>query len=124
MIRFVCSAGLLSVSLCTAAVAFTPTSSASAATQGDDAKAVKQFVALECNKCHALERFDVEATIKSEKLKGPDLSAVGSERDAAWIRAWILKETDIDGVKHKAKWEGTNKQLDSVSDWLATLKQP
>ncbi|HVS15577.1 MAG TPA: hypothetical protein VMV46_16755 [Thermoanaerobaculia bacterium] len=87
-------------------------------------KGVAEFKALECNKCHALARFAVEPTIKSEKMHGPDLGEIGSTHDAEWMQKWLLKEVELEGKTHKSKWEGTPKQLESISAWLASLEKP
>jgi hypothetical protein len=89
-----------------------------------DDKEAADFKALECNKCHAMARFEITPTIKSEKMHGPDLGEIGSERDAEWIQKWLLKEVELEGKTHKSKWDGTPKQLEAIATWLANLKKP
>lgn len=88
-----------------------------------DNENVTQFKALKCNMCHSLEKFEVEATITKAEMLGPDLSDVGSTRDAEWMKKWILQEVEIEGKTHKSKWKGTPKELEAVATWLATLKK-
>jgi hypothetical protein len=95
-----------------------------AADEKANQEGVAEFKTLECNKCHALARFEVEPTIKSEKMHGPDLGEIGSTHDAEWMQKWLLKEVELEGKTHKSKWEGTPKQLESISAWLASLKKP
>jgi hypothetical protein len=90
--------------------------------RADDEAGKKAFLAQECNKCHAMEKFQIEATVTSEKMKGPDLSKVGDHRDAAWITKFVNKEVDIEGKKHKNEYKGTKKDLETIVNWLAGLK--
>ena len=45
----------------------------SAVGAADEAPGKAAFVANKCNLCHAVSSAAVEATTKSEKMKGPDL---------------------------------------------------
>lgn len=80
------------------------------------------FIAQKCNLCHSLASHDVERKTKSEKVAGPDLSAVGTEHDAAWIARWLKKEEKIDGKAHSKAFTGTPAELEALAKWLATLK--
>lgn len=80
----------------------------------------EMFVEMKCNKCHSIDAEGIEQTKK--KQKGGDLSEVGKERDAEWMTKYIKKEVDIEGKKHKNKWKGTDGELKTIVDWLATLK--
>lgn len=80
------------------------------------------FIAQKCNLCHSLASHDIVRTTKSEKVAGPDLSAVGAERDAAWIARWLKKEEKIDGKAHSKAFTGTPEELNALAKWLATLK--
>lgn len=80
------------------------------------------FVAQKCNLCHSLASHDIERKTKSEKVAGPDLSAVGAERDAAWIARWLKKEEKIDGKAHSKAFTGTPEELNALAKWLATLE--
>ncbi|HVS64372.1 MAG TPA: hypothetical protein VMT85_12815 [Thermoanaerobaculia bacterium] len=89
----------------------------------DEDKNVKLYETLKCNMCHALERFGVEATVTKADMLGPDLGDVGSQRDAEWLKKWLLQEVELEGKSHKSKWKGTPKDLEAISAWLATLKK-
>lgn len=92
--------------------------SAATADQGVD-----QFKALKCSMCHPMASHDVEATIKKVEMQGPDLSTIGDEHDAAWLKKWLLQEVELEGKKHKSKWKGSTEDLEAISAWMATLKK-
>jgi len=99
---------------------------AAAAAGGDPAgmpgKAV--FVDMKCSLCHSVDSLAIERKSKSEKTKGPDLSAIGSEHDAAWLAKWLRHEIAAeDGKKHSKEWKGTPEQLQQVTEFLAALKK-
>ena len=82
------------------------------------------FVDLKCSICHSIDSLAIERKSKSEKTKGPDLSTIGSEHDAAWLAKWLRQEVaGEDGKKHSKEWKGTPEQLQQVSDFLAALKK-
>jgi mono/diheme cytochrome c family protein len=85
---------------------------------------MQAFVALKCSLCHSVESLGIERKSKSEKTKGPDLSAAGSTHDAAWLRGWLRNEvTNANGKKHDKDFKGTPEQLEQIVGWLATLKK-
>jgi hypothetical protein len=82
------------------------------------------FGELKCNICHSIDSLGVERKSKSEKTKGPDLSTIGSDHDAAWLAKWLKQEVAAqDGKKHSKEWKGTPEQLQQVSTFLAGLKK-
>lgn len=82
----------------------------------------KEFLAQECNKCHSVSSHDIAATLKVEKMHGPDMSEVGKRQDAASIKKILLHEVQIEGHDHKGKWKGKDKDLEVIANWLASLK--
>jgi cytochrome c2 len=103
-----------------AAVAFMP------ATASADGKSA--FADAKCTKCHAVTAAGVDK-VKEKASKGPDLSDVGAEHDAAWIAKWMNKEVDAPSVydankkvKHKKGFKGSEADLKAISEWLATQK--
>ena len=82
------------------------------------------FGDLKCSICHSIDSLAIERKSKSEKTKGPDLSTIGSEHDAAWLAKWLRQEVAAtDGKKHSKEWKGTPEQLQQVTDFLAALKK-
>lgn len=92
---------------------------------GKDGKEL--FLASKCNKCHTVEsqgiaQLPVAGTEEPSK-KPVDLSKIGNEHDAAFVRSWLLREVADEGKKHKApKFKGTDAELGTLADWVAALK--
>ncbi len=81
------------------------------------------FVDLKCSLCHSIESQGVERKSKSEKTKGPDLSTIGANHDAAWLTKFIRQEVaNADGKKHEKEFKGTPEQLQQIATFLASLK--
>ncbi|MFN7973041.1 MAG: cytochrome c [Acidobacteriota bacterium] len=91
------------------------------------------FTKYKCAACHSIKSQNItkanDASAAPEegdagaKVEPPDLSDVGSKRDAAWIKDYILKKNDNEGRKHKKRWTGTDDELQAVATWLASLKK-
>lgn len=90
----------------------------SAAAQAADGKQV--FMDAKCNMCHAVPSAEIEATVKSEKMKGPDLTE--GDPDPAWLAQYIKQEVEKDGAKHKKGFQGTDEELKALVDWLLEQK--
>jgi mono/diheme cytochrome c family protein len=107
----------------TVTVAIAPTIPAPRAGAAEplDGKAV--FMAQKCNLCHGVEAEGIASKATSEKTKGPDLSSVGLERDAAWIEKFLRREEKIDGKVHKKETKATDQELKALASWLASLKK-
>jgi mono/diheme cytochrome c family protein len=81
------------------------------------------FVAQKCSLCHSIDSQAIERKSKSEKTKGPDLSEIGKDHDAAWITKWLKKEVaDENGKKHEKDFKGTPEEMQKVAEFLASLK--
>jgi hypothetical protein len=55
--------------------------------------------------CHAVSTVGIEAKVKSEKMKGPDLVGLS---DAAALAPYLRGETEMNGSKHKKKFKGSD----------------
>ena len=77
------------------------------------------FVANKCNSCHSIESVGLK---KKPNQKPPDLSNVGSERNAEWIMKYVQKKETIDGVKHLKAFTGKAEELKTLAGWLESLK--
>ena len=87
------------------------------------ADAKELFTSSKCVRCHSVESQGVAATPKAgEEDEVKDLSKVGSERTADWIAKFLRKEVDLDGKKHKLKFRGSDADLQTLANWLASLK--
>ena len=74
-----------------------------------------------CARCHSVETQDIEATISVERMRGPDLSHIGSEHDPDWIVGWVKRELTVDDTRHTAPYRGSDDDLQALAQWLATL---
>jgi mono/diheme cytochrome c family protein len=75
------------------------------------------FLAQKCNLCHSVSPAGIEATTKSEKMKGPDL--VGeSKRDAKLLNGYLRKTADINGKKHVKQFTGSDEEIGALIAWL------
>jgi cytochrome c551/c552 len=83
-----------------------------------DGKAV--FEAQKCDLCHSVSSAGIEATTKSDKMKGPDL--VNLTHDAEWLTKYLKKEVDKDGKQHTKPFKGTDEELEALVDWLLAQK--
>ena len=78
------------------------------------------FLDAKCQTCHTVESAD----IKSDKtLRGGDLSKVGDEFKADWLKKYMMKEVDLNEKKHPSKaWKADDEGFDELVKWLASLK--
>ena len=90
---------------------------ASRAAYADDPPGKAVFVAAGCPQCHSV----TEQGIKSDGDAG-DLSKVGAKHDAATIEKFITKQAELNGKKHKKKYQGSDDDLKKLVAWLASLK--
>ena len=93
-----------------------------AAALGADDAGPKAFEANKCNNCHSVEKVKIARKIQSEKMAGPDLSCIGDKHDAAWIVKFAMREVELDGKQHKNEYKGTKEDLQTIANWLASLK--
>lgn len=81
------------------------------------------FLAQKCNTCHSVSTAAIEATTKSEKMKGPDLVGVVQAHDTAWVSDFIQKKIDKEGKKHAKEFKGTAEELAAIVAWLESQKK-
>ena len=87
--------------------------------QAADGKAL--FEEKKCNLCHSIESQGIAK--KSEKMKGAELSNIGASIESAEsLKKFLTQETMKDGEKHKKKWTGTDEELDTIVNWVMSLK--
>src|SRR4030095_8041686 len=75
------------------------------------------FLAQKCNTCHSISVASIEATTKSEKMKGPDLTGVVEEKGAEWTMKFLHKEIELDGKKHGKELKLTPEETKTLIDW-------
>lgn len=107
-----------------AAAMLSPAAAPAAAADGGagDTPGHRVFMAKKCNLCHSIDSLGVERITKSEKIAGPDLSAVGKEHSAEWLEGWLRRQEKKDGKTHSREFKGTDAELEELVAWLAKLR--
>jgi mono/diheme cytochrome c family protein len=83
-----------------------------------DAHGKQAFLDAQCDRCHGVDTVGIRA----KKPRASDLSHAGAERDAGWIRDYLLRKVLLDDNQHPVAWKGSDAQLDAVVAWLASLE--
>jgi mono/diheme cytochrome c family protein len=86
------------------------------------ADAPELFVTYKCSLCHAVNAAGIEAKVKSEKMKGPDLGGYVAT-DVDTLESFIRKEAPLNEAEHKRAYEGSREELDQLLKWLAGLEK-
>ena len=76
------------------------------------------FTDSKCTKCHSVESLEIVST----KDDAADLSNVGADKDAEFLKKYLVKEETMNDKKHKTKFKGSDEELNALVDWLLTLK--
>ena len=81
------------------------------------------FVEAGCARCHSVKTAELEATV-AERMRGPDLGMVGTDpdHDAAWVVAVIKQTKELDSGPHRARFRGTDDELNAIAAWVVELK--
>lgn len=109
---------LLSMSSLGFGIPLLATTEASAAT-GEPGR--EQFLAHKCVLCHGVVAAGVESRAKTPKMDGGDLSGYHTE-DAEALLAFLRKQTEQDGEKHKREFKGSDEELQQILDWLGSME--
>jgi mono/diheme cytochrome c family protein len=84
----------------------------------DDPTGKQIFVDKKCTTCHTVNSQD----ITSKKKDAADLSEAGEAGNAEFMAKYLNKKEKIDGKEHKTAFKGTEKELQTLSEWLVSLK--
>ncbi len=80
------------------------------------------FLDAKCNVCHAVPAAEIAAKTTSDSMRGPDLGGPLPEGTTfEEIAAYLRKETERSGARHKKEFKGSDDDLHSILDWLATM---
>ena len=93
--------------------------SLSRAAESLDGKTI--FLAEKCNLCHSVPPAGIEASIKSEKLRGPDL--VNLKPPGEVLAKYLRKDAQIDGKEHKKAFTGSDEELGALVAWLLAQEE-
>jgi len=78
------------------------------------------FLNNKCNMCHSVNSMKIESKMAN---KYPDLSEVGKKGlKTEDLKKFLMKESDMNGKKHAIKFKGDAAELDTLVNWLQTLK--
>jgi mono/diheme cytochrome c family protein len=88
-------------------------------TQAADGKQI--FMDQKCNLCHSIESQGIEKKMK--KMETPELSNIGTQIESAeWLKGFLLQQEMKDGKKHQKKFSGSDEELDTLVNWIMSLK--
>ncbi|HEX2962989.1 MAG: c-type cytochrome [Bacteroidota bacterium] len=88
--------------------------------QSKDADGKKIFEANKCTMCHSLKAENIQPTGKS---KAPDLSTVGATQKPEWIQKFLTKQEKLEGKQHPIAFKGSDAELKTLANWLASHKK-
>jgi mono/diheme cytochrome c family protein len=99
--------------------AFYSSATGAAAAQAPKVLDGKQiFLAQKCNLCHGVSSAGIAATVKSEKMKGPDLTGVTPKLDAKLLNEYLRKTAMIHDKKHGKEFTGSDEEMGALIAWL------
>jgi mono/diheme cytochrome c family protein len=78
------------------------------------------FAEYKCAMCHSVASAEIQATVKSEKMKGPDLDSSVAKIDAAELDKFLKKQGQLNGQDHMKEFKGTDDDLAKIIAWLST----
>ncbi len=85
-------------------------------------EAADLFVANKCVKCHSVDVAKIATTSKKPD-EVADLSKAGADfANVGALKAYVKKETEREGKKHKLAFKGDDGDLNKIAAWLLTLK--
>lgn len=110
--------GLIAATVIISVSSLSPRAAGASAAAGDPVKGQAVYTAEKCNLCHKIG--DTGGKI------GPDLTSVGTKRDAVWLAKYLQNPTPID-PKNPPKTKMTAAKakgpaLDDLVAYLLTLK--
>ena len=76
------------------------------------------FLENKCNNCHTVSSNE----ITSKKDDAVDFSNSGASGDIQLMKSYLLKEATINDKVHKIKFKGSESELNTLADWLVSLK--
>lgn len=86
------------------------------------------FLSDRCDMCHTVYSGGIgrpaEEPGAAEDDDSMDLSELGSERNVEWLRGYLRKELDIDGVTHYRAFKGTDEEEAALIAWLLSNSTP
>lgn len=81
----------------------------------------EQLLAHKCELCHGVAAAGIKSRAKTPKMEGPDLSGYGTD-DPEALSAYLRKQKEQNGEKHKREFKGSDEELQQILDWLGSLE--
>ncbi len=81
----------------------------------------EQFLAHKCELCHGVAAAGIASRAKTAKMEGPDLSAYHTDEPET-LAAYLRKQSEGEGGKHKREFKGSDEELQLILDWLESLE--
>ena len=83
------------------------------------AKGEKTFADKKCILCHVIKG---KGGTVGPLARGPDLSTVGAQRDAQWLKAFMKDPKAVNSKAKMMAFKGTEKELEALVAYLGSLK--
>ena len=80
------------------------------------------FIANKCNMCHSVPAVGIEAKVKVETMKGPDITKAAARFEPDDLAKYIRKQAQLEGKDHKKEFKGSDEELAAMIAWLQQLK--
>ncbi|HPD33243.1 MAG TPA: c-type cytochrome [Bacteroidota bacterium] len=94
--------------------------SASIFTSAEELTGKDIFLNRKCNNCHSIKSQGIES---KQAGKYPDLSTIGNQEfTSEFLHKYLVREEKINNKTHPFKFNGEAAELDSLVNWLQTLK--
>ena len=83
------------------------------------AKGEKTFADKKCVLCHVIKE---KGGTVGPLARGPDLSTVGAQRDAEWLKAFMKDPKAVNPNAKMMAFKGTEEELEALVSYLGSLK--
>lgn len=82
----------------------------------------KVFQRKNCQQCHAVVAAEIERGEVSERMRGPDLSDIGSRMTDDELRHYLEKGDPVRGEQHWKGFWGDEEDFEALVVWLSSLR--
>ena len=83
------------------------------------AKGEKTFADKKCVLCHVIKE---KGGTVGPLARGPDLSTVGTQRDAQWLKVFLKDPKAVNPRAKMMAFKGTEEKLEALVPYLGSLK--
>jgi hypothetical protein len=93
-----------------------------ATTQSNAGDGPTIFKESKCTQCHSVSSQGIKIDDGEGDSDAPDLSGEGLVHDVDWIKGWLTKTVKLHDKYHLKKFKGSDEDLNTLANWLTTLK--